>query len=190
MNTLDLIVLGIVAWGFYKGLRKGLFYIVLSFAGILAGFFLATRFSGKLIPVLGNYLHWTDKQLQWVAYVLVFVIVLLIAKLISYLLEKFFEWTGLGWMNRLAGGAVSALKYLLLAGLLFTAIDEVQAKFQLFPGELFESSSVYRPLVDNTKKFIRYAGDWKEKFDENFRQEENQNENGNKKTARDETDGQ
>jgi len=164
MNLLDIIILIIAAWGFIRGLRKGLFYIVLSLAGILAGLVLATRFSGKLIPFLGRILPWDEKQLQWAAYVIVFLIVLIIARLISILLEKFFTWTGLGWMNRFAGAAVSTLKYLLLAGLLFTAVDELQAKFTLFPPSVFESSRIYKPLVQQTRKFIQYAGDWKDEF--------------------------
>jgi len=164
MNTLDLIILALVAWGFFRGFRKGFFYIILSLGGILAGFFLATRFSGKLIPYLNTFLQWEPQQLAWLAYIIVFLIVLVLARLISYILERFFTWTGLGWLNRLAGGAVSAVKYLLLAGLLFTAVDSVQAKFHLFPDDVFAQSTLYRPLVDQTKKVIRLAGDWKDEW--------------------------
>ncbi len=163
MAVIDYVILSLAGWGFYKGVRKGLFYIVLSLAGIIAGFLLATRLSGRLVPLLGQSLHWPEVHLKWTAYVLVFVIVLIIARLISYLLEKFFKWTGLGWINRLAGGVVSALKYLLLAGLLFTAVDEIQSEFQIFPKETFENSSVYNPLVMHTRRIIQYAGDWQDK---------------------------
>jgi membrane protein required for colicin V production len=167
MAVIDYIILSLAGWGFYKGLRKGLLYIVLSLAGIVLGFVLASRFSGILIPVLSERLAWSESHIKWTAYVLVFIIVLLIARLVSYLLEKFFEWTGLGWMNRLAGGVVSALKYLLLAGLLFTAVDEIQKNFKIFPPDTFAQSTVYEPLVANTRKVIDYAGNWKEKFDKN-----------------------
>ncbi len=164
MAIIDMLILSMAAWGFYKGLRKGFFFIVLSLIGIIAGFIIASRLSGRLIPYLAEILHWDEIHLKWVAYVLIFFIVLSLSRIISHLLEKFFKWTGLGWMNRLAGGVVSGLKYLLLAGLLFTAVDEIQQKFQVFPPDTFKESTIYEPLVTNTRKLIQYAGDWKNKY--------------------------
>ncbi len=170
MAVFDIIILTLVAWGLYKGFRKGFFYIVLSFAGLIIGFMLATRFSSHLIPFLQAYLDWPPSSLLWVAYVLIFLMVIIMARLISLLLEKFFKWTGLGWLNRIAGGMVSSLKYLLIAGLLFTAVDEVQSNFKLFPGELFEKSTVYRPLVENTRKFIDLIGDLRKKDSDHLKE--------------------
>ncbi|NPA43095.1 MAG: CvpA family protein [Chlorobi bacterium] len=164
MNMLDLLILATAAWGFYRGLRRGMIYLILSLAAIVVGFVAASRFSGKIVPVLADYLDWEPAHLQWLAYFLVFFLVLIVAKLVSVILEKFLDWTGLGWLNRLTGALLSAAKYLLIIGLLLSAVDSLQAKYGLFPQDVFRSSSLYRPLVDTTRQMIAYAGDWSQKL--------------------------
>jgi membrane protein required for colicin V production len=173
MAIIDMFILGLAAWGVFKGLRKGFVFMLLSLIGFIAGFWIASRFSVFLIPLLENYLRWNPHELQWLAYIILFVAVMILSRLVSYLLEKFMKATGLNWLNRLAGGFLNAVKYLFIAGLILTGADEIQKKFSIFPPAIFDNSTIYTPLVENTRKIIHAAGNWKK---ETFQQTEKPDE--------------
>ena len=132
--------------------------MLLSFAGLLAAVFLAARFSEQLIPWLGRHLNMGPGGLRWTAYLTVFLGTLVIVALVSRLLDKLLKAAGLGWANRLSGAALSAVKYLLILGLLLKLIDSVQQRFPVLPEDYAQGSRWQKPLMRSTDSVLVYVG--------------------------------
>lgn len=158
MNFIDLVILIAAAYGLYIGFRKGFIHIVLGIAGFLAGLYVASRFAEKLIPYLQRNWHLDDRTLHWIAYVLLFFAVLIVVGLLSKLLDKIIDTAGLGWLNKLSGAVLSALKYLIIIGLFLRLVDAFQERFGILPEDYAKDSQLYEPLSALTDSVIVYVG--------------------------------
>ncbi len=116
---LDVIVAvsGILA--FYRGWQKGIIAAILSLVGVVIGII----FSLKLSYTLADYLRMQNiidnKYVLLISFILVFIGVVLIFKLIISALEKVLKIAMLGWANRLAGAIMYVFGSLLFMSLLF-----------------------------------------------------------------------
>ena len=156
MNILDSVVMILVFYGIYKGFTKGIVYMVLSTAGFILGIILSVKFAFLLVPYLAHYFNLHEVQLKWLAYMLIFLGVILVMLLLSKLLYKLLKISGLGWLNRLSGALVSGLKYLFFAGLILMLIDEIQQRFPVFPDTLLKESKLMQPVTESTRMVIRW----------------------------------
>lgn len=111
---IDLIFLLLLIFALIKGLRKGFVGALFSFAALFIGLAAAL----KLSAVLANYLqkHFEHPGPWWpvLAFILVFIGVGLLMRLVSGIIERSMEAIALGWVNKLAGFVVFALLYTLL----------------------------------------------------------------------------
>ncbi len=164
MHYLDWIILSVAAYGFYRGFRKGLVHIVLSLAGLVMAVFLASRFSGQWVPFLSEKLNSSPDKIMWLAYAVVFFGTLIAVALLTKLLDKIISSAGLGWVNKMTGGFLSALKSLLIIGLFFKLIASVQERFMIFPKDFEKDSKYYAPLIQVTDTLIHHAGNWHRKW--------------------------
>lgn len=107
MNLFDIFVLGTTALFLAAGLWKGLIKQTLSLAGMVAGWYLAGRFYGKL----SGFLYISNENIAGIA---AFLIILLGCMILSFilirLLDKIIEEAGLNLSNRMLGGLVGVLK--------------------------------------------------------------------------------
>jgi membrane protein required for colicin V production len=111
---LDIIFLGILALAAFKGFSQGLVMAVFSFASLFVGLAAAL----KLSSIVARYLQRSDAlPSQWwpvIAFILVFMAVLLIVRMAGRILEKTIQMSMLGWVNRIGGFFVYAVLYLLM----------------------------------------------------------------------------
>ena len=158
MNLIDIIILIGFLYGLYTGFRKGLIHIVLGLIGFLAALYAASRFADMLIPYLRASWQASEGTLRWAAYGLLFIGVLIAVGLLSKLLDTLLDTVGLGWMNKLAGAALSALKYLIIIGLLLRMVDGMQERLKIFPEDYTQGSRWYKPLTQLTDSVVVYVG--------------------------------
>ncbi len=114
MNTLDILILAILALTLVRGLFRGFVREISSIVGLIVGFILANRYHDQLLPLVSNILP--DPVLaNLISYTLIFltglVLILIIAAVLRYLLKI----TLLGWLDRLAGGTMGLIKGALLS---------------------------------------------------------------------------
>lgn len=105
---LDILIVTFSILAFIRGYRKGLIITLFSMAAVVLGILLALKLSG----VLASYLFsagWVGSGWASVlSYVLIFVGVAYVIKLGGRMIEKSITAVSLGWLNRLAGGALLA----------------------------------------------------------------------------------
>lgn len=111
---IDLILVILLFFALIKGLRKGLVGALFSFAALFIGLAAAL----KLSAFLANYLqeHFEHPGPWWpvLAFILVFVGVGLLMRMLSGLIERSMEAIALGWVNKLAGFLIFAVLYTLI----------------------------------------------------------------------------
>ena len=146
----------------FKGYQKGFVIAVFSLLAFIIGLAAAL----KLSTVVAAYLHdSTSISVRWlplVAFLLVFLVVVILVRLGGKFIEKTFEMALLGWVNRLAGIAFFAILYTILFSIaLFYA-----EKMQLIRTETIRASLTYsyiKPwgpvLMDNIGRAIPWFKD-------------------------------
>ncbi|MBL6449731.1 CvpA family protein [Fulvivirga sp. 29W222] len=111
MNTLDIILLVPLAYGAYRGFKKG---FLLEVIAILA-FVLAVIGGFKLLHLGMNFLdqHFniSGELLPYVAFILIFIVIILLVNLLGKLVKKVVDMTLLGSVDNLAGAILSVLKW-------------------------------------------------------------------------------
>ena len=146
MTTIDIIILialgaGVII-GFMKGFIRQLASILGLIVGLLAAKALYTSLAVKLCPTV------TDSMTvaQILAFVIIWIAVPLIFTLVASVLTKAMEAVSLGWLNRLLGAGLGALKYLLLVSLVVCVIQFIDTDSQLISQTKKEESLLYSPM--------------------------------------------
>lgn len=146
MTTIDIIILialgaGVII-GFMKGFIRQLASILGLIVGLLAAKALYTSLAVKLCPTV------TDSMTvaQILAFVIIWIAVPLIFTLVASVLTKAMGAVSLGWLNRLLGAGLGALKYLLLVSLVVCVIQFIDTDSQLISQTKKEESLLYYPM--------------------------------------------
>lgn len=134
---IDLIVVLALVMAVFKGLRNGLIIALFSVIGVIIGLAAALKLSATVAARLGDD---ANRWIPFIAFLLVFIAVIVVVKIGAALLQKTVEWAMLGWLNRLGGIIFYALLYVvILSVLLFYLLplgipsEEAAAQSTLYP---------------------------------------------------------
>ncbi|NJO68627.1 MAG: CvpA family protein [Bacteroidetes bacterium] len=147
MNILDIVMIIILAWGAFRGFTQGFILQVVTFIALIIGIWASIKFSGVMAGFLTDKLDITGKYLPVLSFVLVFILVVMLAHLVGWLLTRFFELTPLGWLNRIGGIAFGILKMAFIISVLFAVQDRVKDKVKIIPDKQKETSLLYKPVA-------------------------------------------
>lgn len=120
---IDIISLLLLAFGFYKGFRKGFLVAVISLAAIIIGLLAAFKLSETVAGMIADK-GGEGKWLPVASFLLVFFAFVIGINLIGKVLSKTADAVMLGLVNRLAGGLFYFIIYLLIiSAVLFYAVQ-------------------------------------------------------------------
>ncbi|RYY41573.1 MAG: CvpA family protein [Chitinophagaceae bacterium] len=151
---IDLICLALLVLALFKGLKKGLVVAVFSFLGFVIGIAAALKLSAVVAGYLGTETNVSSRWLPVLAFVLVFVGVLLLVRLGAKLIEGALSLVLLGWANKLGGVLFYALLYLFLFSILLFWADQLH----LLRDTLKASSATWPWLQPMAPKIIGALG--------------------------------
>jgi membrane protein required for colicin V production len=160
MNTIDIVLVLLLVFAFYKGFKNGLLIEVASIIALIAGLYCAFHFSDLAAVFIADKLDWNETNINITAFVITFVAVLIGVNLLGKILTKMIQVLLLGMVNKLLGGAFGLLKSLIILGVLMVFLDERigisswisdQTKEEsLFFGIFYESGAfVYHQFLEN-----------------------------------------
>lgn len=136
---IDIIFLLFMALAVFKGFQKGLIIAVFSIVAFVAGLAAALKLSALAAAWLGETTSINTKWLPFIAFFIVFIIVVIIIRWGAKLIEKAVELAFLGWANKIAGVLLYAVLYtLILSVLLFFA-----AQLHVFTPQTIGESKTY-----------------------------------------------
>ena len=142
MNTLDIVILLVLAAGLVHGFSKGLVRQVFSIVGVVVAFILSVQFMEPVGQLAAASLGLSQQIAPLAGFVVVFLGIQVLAFVFSRMAESMLETLHLTGINRLLGGAVGAVKAGLLMSVLFLLLAYVG-----FPSQnMKENSRLYQPV--------------------------------------------
>jgi membrane protein required for colicin V production len=153
MSFLDIILGGLLAYSFYKGIRNGLFVELASLISLLVGIYFAVKFSSFMKEILAGFLHWNPTTIQVIAFILTFVVVVAGISFLGKFLTKIADFAYLGLPNKIGGGFFRVLKTVLILGIVFNVFAKINYNNFLAKKETLDKSLFYNP-IQKTAGFI------------------------------------
>lgn len=147
MNYLDIIILLPIAYGLIRGLMLGFVKELTSIAGVIAGIIAAKIWAPIFATKIMTVLEAPDWLGQSLAYVLLFVGVALLFKVVARILQKFLRAISLGWLDKLAGGLFGGLKWLLVISVVLNLLIIPEQYVKIIKEEAKADSQLYQPVM-------------------------------------------
>lgn len=139
----DIIVIGLIAFSILVSLWRGFISEVLSLAGWVVAFFVASGFypylSSYLTQVNSVYLQNSEYLRNGVAAAVLFILTLIVCGIITARLSKLIDTTGLSATDRVLGGAFGALRGILIVAAILFFLDTFSSASQT---ELWKESQL------------------------------------------------
>ena len=155
MNYLD-IVIAIVLFLFgFRGLRKGLVISVVTLLAFGVGIYGAMHFSDFTAEHLQEVMNITPKYLNTVAFILTFILLVVVVNLIGRWVKGIVRTMNLGFFDRLGGFVLGIAKGVLLCSTLVLVLNNLQM-MGLIKDEARKDSYLY-PYIEKTVPYL-YQG--------------------------------
>ncbi|MFD0863300.1 CvpA family protein [Sungkyunkwania multivorans] len=147
MNFIDIVLGGLILFGFVRGIMKGLFVEVASLVALIAGIYGAIHFSYFVGDYLAERVSWDEKYINLCAFAITFVIIIIIISLAGKLLTKIADFAALGILNKILGGVFGGLKIAVIAGALLVFFHRANDSMGFIEEETLEESALYSPVM-------------------------------------------
>ena len=151
---IDIVVVVILVMALFKGLRKGFILAIFSFLAFIIGLAAAIKLSAMAAAYLGDNLNISQRWLPFIAFLLVFLIVVFLVRLGAKALEGVISMVMLGWANKLGGVLFFALLYLFI----FSILLFYATQLSLINSETTTASLTYSYLQPLGPKVIEGLG--------------------------------
>ncbi|WP_411029148.1 CvpA family protein [Spongiimicrobium sp. 3-5] len=148
MGFLDIAIGLLLVWGLYKGLKNGLFVEIASIIALIAGLYGAIHFSYIAGEYLSKNMDWNERYINLTAFIVTFIIIVVVVHLAGKLLTKIADFALLGLLNKIAGGVFGALKIAVILGALLVFFHRVNDNLNLINEETLNDSILYNPVKD------------------------------------------
>ena len=155
MNYLDIIIAIILFLFGWKGLRKGLIIEVVTLLAFGVGIYGAMHFSDFTAAHLQDFMEIKPQYLNTIAFVLTFIILVVLVNLIGRLVSKLVKSMNLGFFDKLGGFLFGIIKGVLLCSVLLMVLNNFQLLGVVKP-EVKEKSKLY-PYIELTVPYV-YRG--------------------------------
>lgn len=156
-TTLDIILLVCFVPALIQGLRKGFTGQLIGIATLIAGAYLAFRFSSSVSNSLAPSFPKVDlRVLKVLSFLLIFAVIAVLLWLLGKLLGKLIDITTLGWLNRIFGMLFSVFTTALILALVFSLVDGVNDKFAIISQDTLDGSRIYGMIKNFSAKVFPY----------------------------------
>ena len=162
MQVIDIIILVLLLAGAVMGFRKGFIKQLAALAGLFVGLLAAKA----LYSVVGEKLIGTVTSNPTFAHILAFVLIWIVVPIaftmVASLLTKALEVIALGWLNRLLGAALGAVKWLIFISIAICAIEYIDSDDKIIEKKTKETSALYYPMRNLAGLFMPAVQDFAE----------------------------
>jgi membrane protein required for colicin V production len=151
---IDIIAFILLLIAAFKGLRKGLIVAVFSFLAFIVGLAAALKLSTAMASYIGDNVAVSQRWLPFLAFIVVFVIVVLLVRLGAKLLEGAVKMAMLGWANRIGG----LVFYVLIYFFIYSILLFYATQLNLIKPETIKASVTYDYIAPFGPKVIGILG--------------------------------
>jgi membrane protein required for colicin V production len=157
-NWLDIAIVVPIVIAIAKGAWRGLIMEAASFIGLFLGVIGGILFMDQIKTLLDNFLEMSETGLTILAFIIIFVTIILGVSLVAKLADYIFEVAQLSWLNRLGGAAFGFVSSFLIVGLLILLLNRVDSSFQIIPEKTKRESVFYAPISVIIPKILDVLG--------------------------------
>ena len=155
MNYLDIIIAIILFLFGWRGLRKGLIVSIVTLLAFGVGIYGAMRFSDFTAEHLQEVMDIDPKYLNTVAFILTFIVLVVVVNLIGHMIRKAVQSLNLGFFDRLGGFLFGVAKGVLLCSTFVLVLNNLQLLGKV--KEEVKQNSFFYPYVEKTVPYL-YKG--------------------------------
>lgn len=164
MTTIDIIIWVAIGVGAVMGLIKGFIKQLASILGLIVGLLAAKMLYVSVAEKVFSKITDSMTFAQILAFIAIWIIVPLLFVLVASLLTKAMEAISLGWLNRLLGAGLGALKFLLLISLLIWVMEYIDSDSTLVTKTTKQESALYYPIKSFAEMFFPAAKEVTEQY--------------------------
>jgi membrane protein required for colicin V production len=157
MNTLDIVILVVVALLTLYGLKKGFIVSLATLAGLLLGIYLAIHFSHYAAGLIERNFHPSSFWLPALAYSATFLVVLIVVYFIGKMVEKLVEAAGMSILNHLGGALLGFAKGVLIMSAVLYLIALADPKETLISAPSKQRSMFYAPVAAIVPMILKWT---------------------------------
>lgn len=143
MSTIDIILLIPLAFGAYRGYKKGFLLEVIAILALILAVIGGFKLLHLGMDFLDENFSISGKLLPYIAFVLIFIVILLGMNLLGKALKKIIDLTLLGTVDNLAGMLVSIVKWAFGLSIILWLSDS----FGMAPPEKWMDGSLLYPVI-------------------------------------------
>lgn len=154
LSTLDIILLVPLLLGAWTGFKKGLLLEIVALASFILAIIGGIYLLDWAVEFIGEFIQGVDHLLPMIAFIAVFIGIVLLVNLVGRIVKKALDLTPLGIIDKVAGLTLGVLKLAFFVSLLLWGADSLG--FGLSAG--FSEDSLLlpwiEPLAPNTVEFL------------------------------------
>ncbi|MDR1226047.1 MAG: CvpA family protein [Prevotellaceae bacterium] len=151
----DIIFLLLFFYAIYLGVTKGLILQLTELISLISGIYLAYKLS-FLLAGWPSGLGLSTHTVSVVAFIITFILVVVVARLVGSALNKIVKVVLLGWANRLCGVLVSVLKMAFIISIALLLLNTINDVTKFLPGKQISDSKLYSPLAKFAPSIFPY----------------------------------
>lgn len=152
--VLDIVFAIILLLAFIHGYRKGLIHSIVSLLALVIGIMAAVYLSELAAIYIDKWFNISSKYLPLISFMVVFIGIYFLFRLLEKMLEGFFKLLKLNFINKLAGAIIWSIIWVML----FSTILFYGNNAKLFSDELKTESIVYEKAEPFAPKTIETIG--------------------------------
>lgn len=137
--VIDIVLLVMLVMAVIKGLQRGIIVAVFSLIGLVVGIAAALKLSVLVAEWLKDSTNISSRWLPAISFLLVFVVVVLLIRLLANLIEASVELALLGWVNKIGG----ALLYMIIYTLSYSVLLFFLVQLKLISEKTIAESVTY-----------------------------------------------
>jgi len=159
MTLLDLFLLLPLAYGAWRGFRKGLILEVFTLLAIIVGIYLAVHFSDQVSHKIVENVGEEYSSTPAISFTLIFLAVGALIYFGGVALEKVVKAVNLSVFNRMLGMLFGFIKALYLLSIFLVTYQSYDPESKLISQENKEKSMLYAPIKSTSVKTIPFLSD-------------------------------
>ncbi len=169
MNYLDILILVPIAFGAYKGFKRGLIIELAGLAALALGIYAGIHFSEITSVFLGKHMNIQSEHMPILSFIITFLLVVVGVYVLGKVLEKIVDIVALSFINKFAGLTFGILKVFLVLSLLIAVFMRFNKDIELVSQSNLEDSIFFENMGDAGEWMLRAGSDI---FDEEVLQKE------------------
>lgn len=161
MNYIDVFLAVLLVIAAIQGFRKGFVIELASLAALILGIWGGVKFSDWTARFITDTTGFHSKYLNVIAFIIVFVGIVVIIHILANVLDKTIKAVALGFLNRLAGIIFGVLKVSVILSILLILFDAVDQNVHILPETQKAESKMYKPMRELVPTLFPFIKLWR-----------------------------